>query len=320
MGIIVNPEDWPVRPNVSLEGVRFSRSGEALETVRSKISTVGLLETSPNVEIMHVDLEHNGRVTLMPSGDVTETFYLVSGQLSATLCPKVAILRAGDSVTTENLNEPVVLTALTNAKLMYITSKPQFHLLSEHLQELQNLAIEVEIKDGYTADHCDRLQSLSYATARELELPAAQLLRLDYGSYLHDVGKLHIPLSILNKPGKLTPTEWDVIKKHPGYGRELIDKTFMKEAGLLVEQHHERSDGSGYPYGLSGDEITIEASIIAVADTFDAMTTKRPYAPARTENEAVAELWKYAGIHYPKDVVNAFCSSLKKAVEETLTG
>ena len=115
----------------------------------------------------------------------------------------------------------------------------------------------------------------------------------------------------MQRSAKLTPEEWEVIKKHPTHGRELLAQTFMKEAATIVEQHHERSDGSGYPKGLSGDKILIESSIVAVADTFDAMTTDRPYRKASTQAEALAELHKYAGVHYPKEVVRAFCAVLK---------
>ena len=317
MGIVIDTLVRPVKQG-STAGFRIMRAGEALETVRSKVSKIGLLTTSATSEVMQLDLEREGRVTLLPGGTISETFYLISGQFCCEMTKGSLTLQPGDSVTTYNLSEPALLIALTDAKLLYFTSEPQFHLLSEHLQELRNLAVEVELKDGYTADHCDRLQSLSFATAHELGLPPAQLRLLDYGSYLHDVGKLHVPLSILNKPGKLTSEEWTVIKKHPTYGRKLIDKTFMKEAGIIVEQHHERFDGSGYPHGLSKDEITVEAAIIAVADTFDAMTTKRPYAPARTEIEAITELHKYAGVHYPTEVVKAFCSSLKTAPKQLL--
>jgi HD-GYP domain-containing protein (c-di-GMP phosphodiesterase class II) len=133
---------------------------------------------------------------------------------------------------------------------------------------------------------------------------------LEFGAYFHDVGKIHIPLSILNKPAKLEPSEWEVIKKHPIFGRELLDNTFIKEAGVIVEQHHERIDGSGYPYGLSGDEVLIEASIVAVADTYDAMTTDRPYRQALPQEVALEEIRKYIGIHYSKEVVRAFVSAL----------
>ena len=263
---------------------------------------------------MHFELEREGRLTLMPSGCITETFYLISGELGCETHGGFK-LYPGDYVTTQNLHEPVILTALINTQLLYVTSEPQFHLISNHLNDLRELAVEVELKDGYTADHCIRIQSLSYATALELGLCAGKLITLDYSSYLHDVGKVEVPLSILNKPGKLTSEEWRVVKQHPTFGRELVDKTFMKEAGPIIQQHHERFDGSGYPFGLRGDEISVEASIIAIADTFDAMTTDRPYAKARTKTEAVAELRKYAGVHYPKEIVKAFCASLTSISE-----
>lgn len=168
------------------------------------------------------------------------------------------------------------------------------------------------MKDGYTADHCDRLQALSYATGLELGLSTSRLRLLDQGAYLHDVGKISVPIEILQKPSSLTSSEWDAIKRHPTAGRELLDKTFMKEAGKIVEQHHERLDGSGYPYGLAGSDVLIEATIVAVADTYDAMTTDRPYRRALSRDEALAEIQKYAGVHYPKEVVRAFMSAIKK--------
>lgn len=318
MGISVDTQMGLRKPGLAT-GVRMMRAGEALETVHSKVSKIGLLNTSPASELMQLDLLQDGRVTLVPGERIVESFFLISGRLRCEMTTGSQVLHPGDLVTTNDLSESVLLIALSDAKLLYLTSEPQFHLLSDRLAELRRLAIEVESKDGYTADHCERLQSLSYATARELGLSPARSGLLDYGAYLHDVGKIHVPLSILNKPGKLTSEEWTVIKKHPTYGRELIDSTFMREAGPIIEQHHERFDGSGYPFGLSRDEITIEASIIAVADTFDAMTTKRPYSPARTEYEAITELRKYAGIHYPKEVVSAFCSSLKTATDQLLS-
>ena len=293
-------------------GVR--RGGDPLETVRTKVSTFSLLSSSPGGELMHVDLLQGGRLTLMPDA-VVETFYLLSGRLGYESRAGRTVLLPGDSLSTAGLAEEVLLVALEEAKLLYATSAPMFHDLSEDVRVLRELAVEVELRDGYTADHCDRLQSLAYATARELALPSVRLRLLDYGSYLHDVGKLHVPLTILNKPGRLTEGEWAVIRKHPTYGRELLDGTFMRGAGVIVEQHHERFDGSGYPYGLAGDEITVEAYIVAVADTFDAMTTRRPYARARTEAEAIAELRRYAGVLYHKEVVRAFCASLERAAK-----
>ncbi len=293
------------------EGLTIRRQGEALETVSSELGVFKLLSNHANFEITQVDLKTDARLTLTPAGIISETLFVLSGKISCHLAGAQEVLSSGDYIVTKSLAELTILTALTNASLLYVTEQAQFHEISEDLNELRTLAVEIEIKDGYTADHCSRLQTLSFATGQELGLSSSRLHLLDYGAYLHDIGKLHVPLAILNKPAKLTPEEWDIIKKHPTYGRELLSQTFMKEAGTIVEQHHERSDGSGYPYGLSGNEVLIEASIIAVADTFDAMTTDRPYHKASTQAEALAEICKYAGVHYPKEVVEAFCSALK---------
>ncbi len=293
------------------EGLMIRRQGESLETVSSKRAVLKLLNTGTNFELTEVTLEEGTRITFMPSGIGSETYYILSGQLSYSTPVSDFILEANDYIITKSLQEVATATALMDTKLLYTTERPQFHTLSEDLNQLRELAVEVEIKDGYTANHCKRLQDLSYALGKELGLESGRLYLLDYGAYLHDVGKIRVPLAILNKPAKLTPEEWNVIKKHPVYGRELLEKTFMKEAGNIVEQHHERLDGSGYPKGLSGDDILIESFIVAVADTFDAMTTNRPYRKASTQTKALAEIHKYAGVHYPKEVVKAFCSAIR---------
>ncbi len=157
-----------------------------------------------------------------------------------------------------------------------------------------------------------RIQRLSYATGQELGLEPHRLYLLNYGAYLHDLGKVRIPLEILQKPAALTPDEWRVMKRHPTFGRELLEPTFMKDVGPIVEQHHERFDGSGYPHGLAGEEVLLEAAIVAVADTYDAMTTDRVYRKALPPEVAFAEIDKYAGVHYPREVVAAFFTALKQ--------
>lgn len=297
--------------NHTPEGLTIRSKGESLETVGSQFSVFKLLNNSMNCEITQVNLKPEVHLTLTPVGEVTETFFVISGELGYDSNEGRRILSDGCYIVTKSLTEPIILTAVTEANLLYITERAQFHEISKDLNELRELAVEVELKDGYTADHCKRIQDLSYLLGQELGLEPKRLHLLDYGAYLHDVGKIRVPLAILNKPAKLTPEEWAVIKKHPTYGRELLNKTFMKEAGIIVEQHHERLDGSGYPRGLSGENILVEAAIIAVVDTFDAMTTDRPYRKASTSAEAIAEIRKYAGVHYPKEVVKAFGSALK---------
>ena len=287
-----------------------------LEVVRTGTGEARLLKTGPDLEVVELTLKKDGRLTLTPAGPVTETFHILAGQLSCALPSGPVVVTNRHRIITKDLEEPVILSALTDARLLYVTSQPQFHAISEKLNQLRELAVEIELKDGYTADHCDRLQALSFATGKEMGLSPNRLLMLDYAAYLHDIGKIKVPLSVLNKPGKLSPQEWKLIKKHPTFGRELLENTFMKDAGGIVEQHHERLDGSGYPHSLSGNDILVEAAIIAVADTFDAMTTDRPYRRALCQDVAFAELSKHAGLHYPKDVVVAFRTALNTLKKE----
>lgn len=294
------------------KGLTVRRQGEYIEAVSSKLTDIRLLSAHQHVEVVEIILKKDARLTLVPSGTTVETYYVLSGFLGCKLSNEMNALSVGDYVITRDLEEPAILSAFSDARLLYIASEPQFHEISEDLSQLRKLSVEVEMKDGYTADHCERLQILSYATGIELGLSTAQLRLLDQGAYLHDVGKIAVPLEILQKPSALTPTEWAAIKRHPTAGRELLDKTFMREAGKIVEQHHERLDGSGYPYGLAGSDVLIEAAIVAVADTYDAMTTDRPYRRALSRDEALTEIQKFAGIHYPKEVVKAFLAAIRK--------
>ena len=289
-------------------GLTLRRRGESLEAIASKAIEVKLLMSGQGVEIHEGTLKQGERITLSSAGHAVETYYLLSGELS----DGIRTLGAGDYLVTEGLLEPYTLSARSEVRFLYLSSLPTFHTVSRELSELMKLAVEVEVRDGYTAEHCSRLQALSYATGQELGLSPAKLYLLDYGAYLHDVGKVKVPLDILQKPSALSPQEWQLIKQHPIFGRELLETTYLKEAGAIVEQHHERSDGSGYPYGLTGDDILIEASVVAVADTYDAMTTDRPYRRALSSEEAFCELERYAGHHYPKEVVTAFVSALSK--------
>ncbi len=299
-------------PSSAVKGLGLLRSGQRLESVESSVSRLHLLVSGGNLEITEVELKAGAHLFLDPGSDgddLTETYYLLSGILECDCMPRSFRLEPGAVVVTQGLSIQVVLTARTPARLLYISPRPYFHAISASVGEMMRLATEIEVKDGYTSDHCQRIQTLSFATGEELGLSGPELYRLNYGAFLHDVGKIRVPLEILNKPSKLTEPEWTVIKRHPTFGREMLESTFMKVAGSVVEQHHERLDGSGYPFGYRGDEVLIESYIVAVADTYDAMTTDRPYRKAMPTSEAFAELQRYAGIHYPQEVVKAFMTA-----------
>jgi HD-GYP domain-containing protein (c-di-GMP phosphodiesterase class II) len=296
-------------------GLRIHTKGQALEKVSGDWMDMSLLVAGQGTEIIETTLKKGQRLTLEPPeglAPVTETYYILRGKVTCQTDSATLTLGARDYLVTEQFSYPVILSALTNVTFLYITTQPFFHNISQFNQEFMRLAVEVELKDGYTSEHCQRLEKLSYATGQELALEPYRLHRLNYGSYLHDLGKVRVPIEILQKPAKLTSEEWQVIKQHPTYGREMLKATPLDDIGSIVEQHHERLDGSGYPFGLSSENILVESYIVAVADTYDAMTTDRPYRKALAPEIAFAELEKYAGIHYPLEVVKAFSSAVKR--------
>jgi putative nucleotidyltransferase with HDIG domain len=165
----------------------------------------------------------------------------------------------------------------------------------------------VEADDGYTGEHCKSVVRLAIEVGAHLDLDSDQLRNLEFGALLHDVGKVAIPKEIINKPGKLDPHEWTIIKTHTVEGQRMLDRVggFMRTVGLIVRSHHERWDGGGYPDGLWGDEIPLESRIITCCDSWNAMRTTRPYRNAMAHSLAVEELVGNAGRQFDPRVVEA---------------
>jgi putative nucleotidyltransferase with HDIG domain len=165
----------------------------------------------------------------------------------------------------------------------------------------------VEADDGYTGQHCKSVVGLALALAEHLDLPAEQRRNLEFAALLHDVGKIAIPKEIINKPGKLDPEEWAIIKTHTLEGQKMLDRVggFMREVGMIVRSHHERWDGGGYPDRLAGEQIPLEARIISCCDTWNAMRTDRPYRKALSYEVASAELLSVSGTQLDPAMVEA---------------
>jgi PAS domain S-box-containing protein/putative nucleotidyltransferase with HDIG domain len=169
-----------------------------------------------------------------------------------------------------------------------------------------SLALAVEMKDPYTAGHQERVKKLACAIAQEMGLSNDQVEGVRITSSLHDIGKIGVPAEILSKPGRLSDIEHNLIKNHPQTGYELLkDIEFPWPVAQIVLQHHERMDGSGYPQGLKGEEILLEARVLAVADLVEAMASHRPYRAALGIEAALEEISKNKGILYDSEVVDA---------------
>jgi len=173
-------------------------------------------------------------------------------------------------------------------------------------QTVEALAAASEVRDPYTAGHQRRVTDLAVAIAEKLGLEAFQVEGLRVAGLMHDIGKLAIPSELLSKPSRLTPTEFSLIQTHPEAGQSILRGIeFPWPVTDIVVQHHERLDGSGYPQGLTGDEILKEARILAVADVVEAMASHRPYRPARGIDQALSEIREHAGARYDEDAVTA---------------
>ncbi|HSZ04610.1 MAG TPA: HD-GYP domain-containing protein [Solirubrobacteraceae bacterium] len=168
----------------------------------------------------------------------------------------------------------------------------------------------VEADDTYTGAHCKDVVRLALDVARELRLDVDGQRTVEFGALLHDIGKIAVPKEIVNKPGKLDPHEWEIIKTHTVEGQRMLERVggFMGNVGQIVRCHHERWDGGGYPDGLRGAEIPLEARIISCCDAFNAMTTDRPYRKAASRGDALAELAAHTGTQFDPRVVDALTS------------
>lgn len=169
------------------------------------------------------------------------------------------------------------------------------------------LANSIELRDQYTRGHVERVMDYSTAIARQLGWSGAQLTALQYGSILHDIGKIHIRESILSKPGPLNAEEWAEMQRHPVLGTDLIKNiSYLGSALPVIRHHHERWDGLGYPEGLKGESIPLAARIVMIADSLDAMTTTRVYKAAFSPQQAYQEIISCSGTRYDPQVVLAF--------------
>jgi response regulator RpfG family c-di-GMP phosphodiesterase len=172
---------------------------------------------------------------------------------------------------------------------------------------LKALTSALETRDLETHGHSRRVVTFSLRLGRELDLTPTQMRALEFGSMLHDIGKIGVPDAILRKPAKLSEEEWIAMRQHPTHGQMILGGIeFLKGAAKVVAQHHEKWDGSGYPLGLKAEEIDLNARIFMVADAFDAMISDRVYRAGRPYEAAAEELDRCVGMHFDPQIVEAF--------------
>jgi putative nucleotidyltransferase with HDIG domain len=198
-------------------------------------------------------------------------------------------------------------SAIENAQL--------YQRLQQTLQEtIQGLVTALEAKDRYTSGHTKRVTEYAIMTARGLDFNREDTEKIRRAALLHDIGKIGVHMEALNKVEKLSAKEYEAFKQHPRQSRLILEPIqFLRDIIPIVEAHHERWDGQGYPNGLKGEDIPLGARILAIADSFDAMTSDRPYRKALSRQMAVKELREKAGSQFDPDLVEVFIRELHKS-------
>ncbi len=283
-------------------------NGQCLEKVSQNSAELSLLAHGNGTEIMIQKIKAGNLFSIDP-GDLNETmefFYILEGSIRCEDHENEVVLNKGDYFYVQHLTTPVIFKTLEEIQLLYVSTQPVFQFMSTKIKELYERVKIVELKDSYTHNHSKRVEDYSVKIAKKLQMSKGRMMDLGFAALFHDIGKVNVPDEILNKPSFLTDEEMEFIKRHPKDGAELLEGTFLQNVGEIVEQHHERLDGSGYPNGLTEDEISLEAKIIAVVDTYDAMTSDRPYRKGLSRDIALQELRRLCGIHYDKQVVEVF--------------
>jgi len=244
------------------------------------------------------------------STNAINIIFILKGKLFHT--NKMQYVTSGQRITFKNLKETHHLSVIEKTKLIMIRNSKHFIKQATATDLTYDLIHQIQEKDEYTEDHCNKTGNLAVQIATIMKLSEKSIESLLYAGKIHDVGKINIPKSILNKPSSLTDKEYDIVKKHPidGYHIALENGVDEKVAKIILE-HHERLDGSGYPYALKKTQISIEARILAVVDSYDAMTSKRPYHTPKSKIEALKDLKKNTKHWYDPDVVDALNKLLK---------
>jgi putative nucleotidyltransferase with HDIG domain len=217
-----------------------------------------------------------------------------------TLLGVLAFTAAGQALT---------LTSRFRQSTLYIQE------VEENYESLwQVMFSALDLRDGITGGHSERVADLAVQLGQRLGMSGDEMEHLKWAALLHDVGKLGVSDDILTKPGPLSVTEWEQMRRHPAYGHSIVSQDgFLSQVAEIVYCHHERFDGKGYPRGLAGDEIPLGARVFAVADAYDAMTSDRPYRPALSHSQAIEEIERNAGSQFDPRVVAAVLQWAREA-------
>ncbi|MGB8213301.1 MAG: HD domain-containing phosphohydrolase [Anaerolineales bacterium] len=273
------------------------------------------VSSRPNLVVSDIMMpEMNGYELLesvrdMPEG-ITVPFLFLSARTERS-----DVDRARSMGVDDYLFKPFEASELINAVHARLERRRMIELFdtrTAHLQTVIMLANVIETRDPYTAGHLERVRRLALNLAFALSWNTEDIAILEFGAILHDIGKIVVPSQVLKKTGPLNKEEWVLMRQHPEIGAKMLEGVdHLRAAVPYVLNHHEWWNGSGYPSGLKGEKIPREGRLLAIADSFDAMTTNRPYHSSMPAADALDELARYRGIYFDPDMVDAFLQTYK---------
>ena len=299
-----------------VEAMSLLESGEEFDLVLSdlmmaEMDGIALLERAkekyPDVPVVMVTAVHDIQVALQALRNGAYDYLLKPferGQLLAT------VRRALENRRLKRENDAY----RTNLEALVAARTQQWKAALSDLERSYDITLEalgdaLDLKDRETENHSKRVTAFTIAIAQKMGLSKEDIRVIARGAFLHDIGKMAIPEKILTKPGKLTPDEVDVMKEHAWYGYKIVKNIpFLSEAAEIVYSHQERFDGTGYPRRLKGDEIPLGARIFSIADTFDAITSNRPYRDKQSDEAARKEIQLWSGRQFDPRIVEVFLS------------
>jgi cyclic di-GMP phosphodiesterase len=303
-----------MRDILEAEGYRVSCAANGKEALRAFEREVPDLIVS---DVMMPHLDGFGllkAVRARPDG-VAVPFLFLSARTEQAATTQARQLGADDYLFKPF--DPDELTMAVRARLERRRLVELFDTRAAHLQTVTMLANAIEARDTYTRGHVERVKNYASALARALGWSDDALVILEFGALLHDIGKITVPRDLLNKPSGLLREEWDLLRQHPKTGAKMLEGVdHLRPAIPYVLYHHERWDGHGYPNGLAGVVIPREGRLLALADTFDAMTSDRPYRHALNQEEALGEIRKGVGTQFDPAMAEVFI----RVREEVQTG
>lgn len=311
-----------------MDGLYIKKNeGISLEAGIESVGSLRLLAQAGGLEVMRQSILKGATVWITPAEDVEtlEFFYILSGALEMKVDGSPQQLAAGDSFYVHGLPDELLIRARQSTELLYITNRPLFDSLFGFQDDLTNLLRQIDEKDHYTYAHsvhvmCYSAKILEQMALDGMDTATVSLDTLMVASLFHDIGKCFVPDEILKKRQPLTKSEQRFIVRHPMDSARILKQRFDEKIVEIARNHHERLDGSGYPFGLIGDEISVEARMIGVADSFDAMTTDRGYNRQMGCLEAAEELYALKD-RYDRRVTGALLTLARSgALEEIRKG